>query len=117
MTVMKTSPTRAALLLFAIIALGTMSCRSTNPIARAQLIQCIKIAERIETAKHSIAMGRSLPRDATLTQQQIEELGEYMIGGWAANKCPCGGTYKVGKLNEKPSCSVHGKVYYMSSRY
>ena len=102
-----TSKAVPTLLILLAIAAGA-SCRSTDPAARSGLQACVNTLGRIETAKRTLAMGHNLPQGTGLAPDQVNLLGDYMLGGWPLNQCPSGGKYTVGKTGVSPACSVHG---------
>ena len=58
----------------------------------------------IEAAKQNWALDKRKAEDATPT---AEDLAGYLQGG-RLPKCPDGGSYVIGKLNQPPACSVSG---------
>ncbi|MFZ4526803.1 MAG: hypothetical protein ACOYOE_15075 [Chlorobium sp.] len=70
--------------------------------ARRQI--CGNQLKWIELAKQNWALDKQKPEDTTPT---VEDLAGYLQGG-RLPKCPDGGSYVIGKLNQAPSCSVAG---------
>jgi hypothetical protein len=70
---------------------------------------CHEMLQRIAGAKHSYARVYSLSDGVSLTSQQVDELGEYMWGGWQSNMCPAGGEWVLGRIGEEPRCTFHSQ--------
>jgi competence protein ComGC len=63
---------------------------------------CINNLRQLDGAKQQWALEKKQPEDATATLQDIQP---YLKSPLA---CPSGGTYRLGKVSEKPTCSIPG---------
>lgn len=78
--------------------------------ARTQAAVCLNNMSKFDSAKHSFQMACNLTNGAALTDAQIQELAEYIKGGWLANTCLASGIYQVGAIGQDVHCSVHGSL-------
>jgi hypothetical protein len=97
----------ACLLLFAFCG-----CSNNNdkPVANAAAMGCANSLSRIAHAKESWAARSGASSNAVPTW---DDLDSYFRHG--PPKCPEGGTYTIGALNELPKCSVAGHNEYFLS--
>jgi prepilin-type N-terminal cleavage/methylation domain-containing protein len=65
---------------------------------------CISNLRQIDAAKNQWALEKSKKNGDAVTEADI---GAYLKGG-VLPKCPSGGTYTIGKVGEKPTCSIPG---------
>ena len=65
---------------------------------------CINNLRRIEAAKDQWALEHDAKTNAVVTMNQLTNY----LGLAAIPKCPSGGTYKIGKVGETPTCSIPG---------
>jgi hypothetical protein len=74
---------------------------------KAQEINCINNLRQIEIAKKQWAQEKN--KQSTDTPE-MSDLEPYLGGKESAEKiaCPAGGTYTIGAVGEKPTCSVPG---------
>lgn len=70
---------------------------------------CASKRGMIEYAKDHFAVSQQLRSGTTLTPAQVERLDQFLAGGWAAVRCPAGGTYEIGPIGTPPRCSIHGR--------
>ncbi len=77
--------------------------------AKAQEINCINHLRQIEIAKKQWALDKNKQSSDT---PEMSDLESYIGGKDAAEKlvCPGGGTYTVGSVGEKATCSMAGHV-------
>jgi len=73
-------------------------------VRNARRQACDNQLKSMELAKQSWALDQRKPDDATPT---VADLASYLQGG-RLPKCPVGGSYVIGKLNQNPRCSVTG---------
>ncbi len=67
---------------------------------------CINNLRQIDGAKNEWALEKGKANGTPVTAADI---APYLQGG-ALPKCPGGGTYTIGKIGEKPTCSIPGHV-------
>ena len=67
--------------------------------------RCLGHLALVDKGKVEYGSIHSLTNGASVTAQDFIELVD---GGWPILACPGGGSYTVGTLGEKPSCSLHG---------
>lgn len=73
-----------------------------SAVSNARRRTCVIQLKWIEGAKQQWTADKDKPGDATPT---VADLADYLQGG-KLPKCPDGGTYEIGKLNQNPRCSV-----------
>lgn len=73
----------------------------------AQRNACINNLRQIEGAVQQWALEHSKPDDAVPT---FAEVNAYFKGTNSIFTCPAGGSYTLGAVNERPTCSVPGHV-------
>jgi hypothetical protein len=73
---------------------------------RAQKIACINNLRTIQGAKKHWALENGKPSTATPT---LEEIRAFAAPGKIV-RCPKGGEYIVGSIDEQPRCSIHGSL-------
>jgi hypothetical protein len=67
---------------------------------------CINKLREIDAAKNAWVYEHHSANGDIVT---VNQLTNYLIHGLMP-KCPSGGTYKIGKIGEFPTCSFHGNV-------
>lgn len=65
---------------------------------------CINNLRQIDAAKNQFALEKGKANGDTVTEADITP---YLVGG-KMPVCPSGGTYTIGKVGEKPTCSTAG---------
>jgi outer membrane lipoprotein-sorting protein len=65
---------------------------------------CINNLRQIDAAKNEWALEKGKANGTLVTEADITP---YIMGG-VLPKCPAGGTYTIGKVGEKPTCSIPG---------
>jgi outer membrane lipoprotein-sorting protein len=65
---------------------------------------CINNLRQIDAAKNEFALEKGKKNGDPVTATDI---APYIMGG-VLPKCPAGGTYTIGKVGEKPTCSIPG---------
>ena len=73
-------------------------------VRNARRQACANQLNQIAVAKQTWALDKAKPEDAAPT---VADLVSYLEGG-QLRKCPDGGSYVIGKVNESPRCSVAG---------
>lgn len=75
-------------------------------LAVSQRNACINNLRQIDGAKNEWALEKGKKKGDPVTEA---DLLPYLQGG-VFPKCPAGGTYTIGKVGEKPTCSIPGHV-------
>jgi outer membrane lipoprotein-sorting protein len=65
---------------------------------------CINNLRQIDAAKNEFALEKGKANGAAVTEDDIKP---YLTGG-TMPVCPSGGTYTIGKVGDKPTCSIPG---------
>jgi outer membrane lipoprotein-sorting protein len=65
---------------------------------------CINNLRQIDAAKNEFALEKGKANGTIVTETDITP---YLVGG-KMPVCPSGGTYTIGKVGEKPTCSIPG---------
>ena len=73
----------------------------------AMMKACQKNLRSIDAAKEQVALAKRIAVGGTIAQ---EDLLPYLKRGKDNFSCPSGGTYVVGKIGERPKCTVHGTI-------
>jgi hypothetical protein len=63
---------------------------------------CINNLREIDIAKREWALAHNATNGDAITTDQLTN---YLLHG-VITKCPSGGTYKIGKIGENPTCSL-----------
>jgi hypothetical protein len=84
---------------------------------RTRAAACLNNMRQFDSAKYSLSMVHNLTNGTVLTPAQIQELADYIAGGWEENTCPAGGEYTVGAIGQDVHCSVHGSLRDLSNRF
>jgi hypothetical protein len=77
---------------------------AASSIAVNQRNACINNLRQIDAAKNEWALEKSKANGTLVTEADITP---YLVGGKLPT-CPSGGTYTIGKVGEKPTCSIPG---------
>jgi outer membrane lipoprotein-sorting protein len=75
--------------------------------ARSQQNACINNLRQIDAAKNEWALEKGKPNGTAVTEADIKPYIKLDASG-NLPKCPAGGTYTIGKVGEKPTCSIPG---------
>jgi hypothetical protein len=82
--------------------------RSPNTIPKAYWSSCVFYLSEIESAKEQWAKERNATNGQNVTWDDLlPYIGREQSGH--IPKCPDGGVYTIGKVGEKPTCSIGGK--------
>jgi hypothetical protein len=68
---------------------------------------CINNLRQIDAAKNEWALEKGKANGAPVTEDDIKPYIKLDANG-NLPKCPDGGTYTIGKVGEKPTCSIPG---------
>ncbi len=74
---------------------------------KAQQSACINNLRQIDAAKEEWALENSKKVGTVVTEDDIKPYIKLNANG-NLPKCPSGGTYTIGKVGEKPTCSTAG---------
>ncbi len=69
----------------------------------AQMNACISNLREIDAAKQQWALENNKTTNAVPTMQDINP---YLKNGFESLHCPAGGTYTIGSVGERPTCSI-----------
>jgi len=83
--------------------------RTASSIAVSQRNACINNLRQIDAAKNEWALEKGKANGAPVTEDDIKPYIKLDANG-NLPKCPTGGTYTIGKVGEKPTCSISGHV-------
>ena len=67
--------------------------------------RCLVNLARVDGGKEAYRAMHNLTNG---TQAVVDEFIELVDGGWPRMTCPGGGSYAVGAIGEKATCSLHG---------
>jgi len=91
---------------FALAGLGwsfvDTHCYFSEAVRRSR---CLENLARVARGKEEFRTLHSATNGAPV---EAEQFVEFVEGGWPAMKCPGAGSYSLGAIGEKPSCSLHG---------
>ena len=89
-------------LIRSLLVILTFLITMTDPVRADSVIgQCLHNLDRIEQAKLVLAIERDLSPGNEI---ELESLAERM--GREIPRCRSGGTYNIGRVGEKPTCSI-----------
>jgi hypothetical protein len=95
------------LLLFAVLGVALIYPSFTQPRKEvASMNVCLSNLRAIQIAKKSVAKESSLKDGDALPTDFDRRFPSNHLPA-----CPDGGTYVVGNIGQKPTCSVHGKAW------
>ena len=73
----------------------------------AQTMMCINNLRQIDVAKQQWALETGNGKDAVPTPADLDK---HLPAGFAALKCPAGGTYTINRVDAKPACTIPNHV-------
>jgi hypothetical protein len=79
----------------------------TAPSEARQRNACINNLRQIDAAKTEWALEKRKPKDTPITEDDIKPYLKLDANG-SLPQCPAGGKYTIGKVGEKPTCSIPG---------
>jgi len=71
---------------------------------------CINNLRQIDAAKNEWALENGKSNGVIVTENNIKSYIKLDSSG-NIPKCPAGGTYTIGKVGKKPTCSVGGPIH------
>jgi outer membrane lipoprotein-sorting protein len=80
---------------------------ASSPRAVSQKNACINNLRQIDAAKNEFALEKGKKIGDPVTEADIKPYIKLDASG-NLPKCPAGGTYTIGKVGEKPTCSIPG---------
>jgi hypothetical protein len=86
---------------------GANSTSAASSMAVNQRNACINNLRQIDAAKNEWALEKGKPNGTPVTEDDIKPYIKLDANG-NFPKCPAGGTYTIGKVGEKPTCSIPG---------
>ena len=111
---------RLFIILGIVMVVGVVGSMFLPPrrFAKASISRCYENLQSLEQAKRSWAKGNHKAPTDTPTWKDLEE---YLLPytnrpGWTNGMpvCPTGGTYKLGRVGELPTCSIGGPGHSLS---